>query len=134
MRTIKRIRRLLAVFALFLPACPPAPAPQPPDPPFIDADAYPPPEPFIPPDAGKPPPLPPKPEAGPPASLMGQVCAKLAFVGCPEGLPTPKGESCEQVYNDLAQFPGVAHLDVACILAAPSTVDAMRTKCHVKCR
>lgn len=128
-------RIILALFALLI-ACP-TPAPTPPDPPWIDADAYPPPEPFIVPDAAAPAPK----DAGAPVldssskTLIGRACAVMTFLGCPEGFPTPKGEVCEQVYTDLAKFPGIAHLDAACIVGKGiDSVDKIRSTCHVKCK
>lgn len=131
---IKRFKRLIALFALFLPACPPGPVYVPQD---ADSSAAPIPEPeaaapvVTADDAGVEEARRPKKDAAAPNTLIGRACAQMQFVGCEEGLDTPKGEHCEQVYTDQAAFPGLAHLNAACVIVADS-IDKMR-KCKVKC-
>lgn len=114
--------RTSLAFLFLMWGCPPAPlTPQP------DADsAVPSPDPF---DAAPAPPPRPKPlaDALPPTTQCGRACAQLAFIGCPEGFPTPGGETCEGVCLKVGAFPGMK-LDMACAIGAYSIADARKCR------
>lgn len=58
------------------------------------------------------------------------ACASLSGAGCPEGLPTEAGTSCES-FCDQAMDAGFVRLPLACVSAA-SSKDAIRA-CGVRC-
>jgi hypothetical protein len=97
---MKRLAFLAAVVWLAVD-CKPIPTPVPPPQPDADSSA----------------PLPPQnsPDAAAPArdsssdlvlsgSTCAQFCAVIDWIGCSEARPTPKGESCEHVCDDVHGF------------------------------
>lgn len=111
-----------AWIALFLLGCPPAPQP----PPGPDADSAPPSPPAVveaAPEEARKPPKDASADVAPSSSPVGRACAAMAFVGCPEAVSTPGGQSCEQVYTPVRSFPGLvfdatgiaACRDIACM-------------------
>jgi hypothetical protein len=47
------------------------------------------------------------------------ACANLRSLGCPDGDPTPEGETCEAICENARASDG-ARLDIACLQAASS--------------
>jgi hypothetical protein len=116
-----------------LAACQPIPGPVPPAP---DADSSAPPAPQ--PDASIPPtpPTPPVKDAAPDLIIAGtacqQACAVLAWLGCPEGTPTPKGETCDVTCTKSQAVPNIA-LPTSCVARARTIADVRRCT-GVTCR
>ncbi len=105
---------------IVLCACTPQPDPRPPVQPDADAAVV---EPVwpAPGDAGKDVVF--VPVSG---SVCRQACAVLVWLGCHEGQPTPRGESCESVCISVRAYPGLTLdapgvamcRDVACVRRA----------------
>lgn len=53
---------------------------------------------------------------------IGEVCAVLRTVGCPEGYPNRRGRTCWETYTSAAEF---ASVPVDCLRAA-TTINAVR--------
>ncbi len=64
-------------------------------------------------------------DAGP-SDRGAVVCSQLRKLGCPEGSPSPKGETCEALY---ARVPDA--LDGRCIVAATTVAEVQ--DCDVRC-
>lgn len=106
---------LLLAACLALSGCEPLPnPPRPPTPPTPVVDAGPQRDAFT-------------PTSG---SSCAQACAVLVWLGCEEGLPTARGQSCESVCYSVESFPGFS-LPTTCVTVARS-IDAARA-CGVKC-
>ena len=65
-------------------------------------------------------------DAGPP-ERAAVVCSQLRKLGCPEGNPSPKGETCETLYTRIPDA-----LDGRCVAAA-ETAATLRDDCNVRC-
>ena len=65
-------------------------------------------------------------DAGNPAAGAAVVCAHLRTLQCPEGQPSPKGKTCEQLVTELPYF-----LPTQCVADA-TDVDDVRS-CGVRC-
>jgi hypothetical protein len=58
-----------------------------------------------------------------PGTPCGRACTTLNWLGCPEGFPTPKGETCDKVCQDVSDF-GISW-PTAC-MEFSRTIDEMR--------
>ena len=54
-----------------------------------------------------------------PPSGCARVCERLAELKCPEAEPTPEGQTCEQVCDNV-QASGIVQLNTGCIANAAS--------------